>query len=32
MAKTFDFNAYYVYFGFAFYFGKAYTCIAANPG
>lgn len=31
MDKMFDFNAYYVYFGVAFCFGKAYTCIAANP-
>jgi hypothetical protein len=30
--RSFANEYFYAYAGFAFYFGKAYTCIAAKPG
>jgi hypothetical protein len=30
--RSFANEYFYAYAGFAFYYGKAYTCIAAKPG
>ena len=32
MKRGFANEYFYAYAGFAFYYGKAYTCIAAKPG